>query len=211
MPYSDLGAYRFVSMGANRKVGSIYYENGRMRLVHDEGPMIEEYSRTEHIARFVVPNGIKIEYDYIYRHSIATVFNILIQINNFIRLLVDQTGEELLRVLREQASYATHAVNLLGNYGLNYGYLFEVYFHEELGFWVENGIHSSRGYPIIMNIEQNDRVFSDIYNYIRDYHETRRGNVLVFGTFEGYYTFYRKLKPFDIHNPYEYRYTMQYR
>ena len=55
MDYSKLGRYLFVSMDKNQKVGSIYYENGRMRLVHENGPTVDRHNKDD-VAYFVIPN-----------------------------------------------------------------------------------------------------------------------------------------------------------
>ena len=52
--FKDLGEYLFVSATDNngkKKVGSIYFRNGRIRLVHSDGPKIEGHSYTQYHIR----------------------------------------------------------------------------------------------------------------------------------------------------------------
>lgn len=49
--FEDLGAFIFSSADSNGKIGSIYFQNGRIRLVHSDGPLIESY---EKISYFIV-------------------------------------------------------------------------------------------------------------------------------------------------------------
>lgn len=52
--FKDLGEYLFVSATDNngkKEVGSIYFRNGRIRLVHEDGPKIEGHSYTQYHIR----------------------------------------------------------------------------------------------------------------------------------------------------------------
>lgn len=49
--FEDLGAFIFSSADSNGKIGSLYFQNGRIRLVHSDGPLIESY---EKISYFIV-------------------------------------------------------------------------------------------------------------------------------------------------------------
>ncbi len=45
--FTDLGNYQFVTIDDNQKVGSVYFEHGRIRLVHPAGPCIELHKDLE--------------------------------------------------------------------------------------------------------------------------------------------------------------------
>lgn len=52
--FEDLGDYLFVSatdINGTKVVGSVYFRNGRIRLVHPDGPGIKEHSYTQYCIR----------------------------------------------------------------------------------------------------------------------------------------------------------------
>ncbi len=51
-----LGNYQFVSVDANGKIGSIYFEKGRIRLVHSHGPYVSSPSEKPRTDRYIVNN-----------------------------------------------------------------------------------------------------------------------------------------------------------
>lgn len=61
--FEDLGEYLFVSATDNngkKEVGSIYFRNGRIRLVHKEGPVIEGHDSAEYSIYFIKEKSFEI-------------------------------------------------------------------------------------------------------------------------------------------------------
>lgn len=49
--FEDLGVFLFSSVNNDGKLGSLYFQNGRVRLIHQDGPHIDEYKA---VSYFIV-------------------------------------------------------------------------------------------------------------------------------------------------------------
>lgn len=144
--YQQLGKYLFVSMDQNNEIGSVYYEKGRIRLVHISGPKIYGH---DCIAYFVVPNGfgrlIKNDYN---NKTFGEIYNLFVSKKG---LLLEQTNNNLM----QGYNYKSDSINNIND--INLMKLYEVYFANNLKSCSQ---HISRGYP-------NDSISPD-YTRMKD-------------------------------------------
>lgn len=157
--YQQLGNYLFVSTDNNGKIGSVYYENGRIRLVHSKGPTISGH---DCIAYFVVPNYFRKpdKKDY-YNKKFKDIYELVVTNNK--GLLLEQTNN----VLTKGRSYTTHSIGSISN--ISSRRLYEVYFKKTTNNGlISNGSHPSRGYPqkIIIDNTVMINVFNEIRNFV---------------------------------------------
>lgn len=153
--YQQLGKYLFVSMDQNNEIGSVYYEKGRIRLVHGHGP---EISGHECIAYFVVPKGFtKLkDYDNYKDKDFDTIYNF---IDNNHGLLLEQTNN----ILMQGHNYKSYSINTIN--GISSMILYEVYFKNKNNIFKSYNRHHSRGYPQYLNIS-NDTALKEIFDAI---------------------------------------------
>lgn len=147
--YQQLGKYLFVSMDQKKEIGSVYYEKGRIRLVHKSGP---EISGHDYIAYFVVPDGfgrlIKNDYN---NKTFGEIYDLFVNKNG---LLLEQTNNNLM----QGHNYKLHSINNINN--INLMRLYEVYFKNKNNIFESYNQHPSRGYP-------NDSISPD-YTRMKD-------------------------------------------
>lgn len=152
--YQQLGKYLFVSMDQNNEIGSVYYEKGRIRLVHKSGP---EISGHDYIAYFVVPDGfgrlIKNDYN---NKTFGEIYDLFVNKNG---LLLEQTNNNLM----QGHNYKSHSINNINN--INLMKLYEVYFKNKNNIFESYNQHPSRGYPKYLNIS-NDTALKEIFDAI---------------------------------------------
>ena len=199
MDYSKLGRYLFVSMDKNQKVGSIYYENGRMRLVHENGPTVDRHIKDD-VAYFVIPN-----YSYPRFNGNETFNNIYLEIISNGGYLLNVTSGKIETEVKRVIGFNSNGIISLQQVK-NTMCLYEVYLQlKNNNILTFNGDHLSRGYPVNININDNLRVYKDMFYYAYNKHSIDTGNDAIYGCFYGYWWYNNFQLPFNIHNPYEYK------
>lgn len=199
MEYSDLGRYLFVSMDEDRKVGSIYYENGRMRLVHGNGPTVDRHNKDD-VAYFVIPN-----YYYPHFNGNPTIYSICPDIISNGGYLLNVTSRKIKTEVKSVIGFNSNGIISLQQVK-NTMCLYEVYLQlKNNNILTFNGDHLSRGYPVNININDNLRVYKDMFYYAYNKHSIDTGNDAIYGCFYGYWWYKNLQPPFNIHNPYEYK------
>lgn len=152
--YSQLGKYLFVSMDEKGKIGSVYYEKGRIRLVHGDGPKISGH---DFIAYFVVPKNFKKPQSNDYRNkTFDEIYQSIVSKNGY---LLEQTNKQLAK----GNQYNTVSIDSIFN--ISSMRLYEVYFKNENNSLKSYNRHISRGYPQYLNIS-NDTALREIFNAI---------------------------------------------
>lgn len=201
MAYSDLGEYLFVSMDRNRLVGSIYYKNGRIRLVHSHGPTVELLDSNELVAYFVLPNDVNFSGSFFATN--ASMLSVYEQIYSNGGRLLTETCNDIKKEFKKVDPYGKGFIGI--NACNNNYYLYEVYCNRGFSGLRYSGDHPSRGFPCNCYIQDIDSdCYRDLYYYAIESKKYRNNvkmyNFLVFGCFYGWY---RNYPPFNIHSPYE--------
>lgn len=138
--YQQLGNYLFVSMNQNNEIGSVYYEKGRIRLVHKSGPKISGH---DYIAYFVVSNNPNSDYK---NKTFDEIYQSIVSNNG---LLLKQTNN----ILMQGSQYESHSINTIN--GISSMTLYEVYFKNKNNSLKSYNRHRSRGFPRYLNISNN--------------------------------------------------------
>lgn len=204
MDYYKLGRYLFVSMDEDRKVGSIYYENGRMRFVHENGPTVEVVDKRDICLRFIIPDGKEFKF---------SINDSCVEICNYIGSkggkMIKSSYDKFKNILKDQAIADSIKI---GTRDVPHNFekgvcLYEVYIeydsYNKNYFFYDD--HISRGCPVILNINKEDKCYKDIYTYaykkIYQKIDQKIGNFAVYGCF---YSYYEGNLPFQMYNPYDF-------
>lgn len=145
-------------MDIRGKVGSIYYENGRMRLVHVHGPKVSlrnNDGRTRKVLYFIVPkNSItKCFMNYIKTRNVTIAYNSLSKINNVYLLDIIPDDFKQLCVQKNLSSVKTISLfSLMQSDALTHS-LFEIFYENYGGLLVVVGSHPSRGIPYYKELD----------------------------------------------------------
>ena len=137
MQYADLGVYLFASV-QNGMVGSLYYENGRIRLVHKYGPCIEMHDKQNRL-QFIINK--KHNWKDFHKKLTGTMNDICKFMLGMDSYMLDTSSVQALDFFPKEKIY--HLFLYGSNTQLTDYYLFELFFLE--GQLVT--YHSSRGYP----------------------------------------------------------------
>lgn len=184
MGFQDLGKYLFVSIDENRKVGSVYYKYGRIRLVHRKGPFVFFHVKTIY---YIVPKS--------QTRNITTE-----EFRAKIKGLSQKEAQKLIKEKAPNIQLLEDVQQPIDAYAYR---LYEVYFSNS---GKVTGVHLSRGVPQrFPDFGATSSLFSDDIFKIANSNNGRdifEKNVLVYGCFRGYYDMRRNV-PFDIHSPYE--------
>lgn len=202
MSYSELGQYKFVSMDQNHLVGSIYYERGRIRLVHSHGPTVALLKRNDYVAYFVLPNWVEYPKDYFENWNFLNIYEAICIKGGRLLNLTNSNIRQHAKIVDPNTIWFIGIDSCYGNC-----YLFEIYLQEKDGLYICTRDHSSRGFPSKANISDIQRdCYKDIFHYAevsKNENNPTRYNFIVCGCFYGWYKLYQQNPPFNIHSPYE--------
>lgn len=200
--YYDLGDYLFVSMSPSGKgisnksiVGSIYYQYGRMRLVHAHGPTIEIRPYDEYVAYFVLPIRYnKSEFSFKGR-SFGEIYNCIS--TKLEGLLLDITDSYFIHEVSKKCEITCQTQPIYPE--MNNYFLYEIYFNKYT--FIATDQHHSRGYPRRVEIQYIDTIGEQMSDYAQKYYGEKTDNDAIYGCFYSFYNYYSILPPFDLYNP----------
>lgn len=162
--YSVLGKFIFASVRNTKNkinVGSLYFEKGRIRLVHEDGPCIELNNSTR--LQLVINCTSDIESGYYSAEELAAKFKMgtydCININKDTLKLV-----ETLKITVEEKKVQDEVDSNKC--------LLEIESEKDNVFWV----HVSRGYPYVNDKLKKDN-YEIIFNIVQKFEEWRKSTI----------------------------------
>lgn len=200
--YYQLGDYLFVSMSPSGKgisnksiVGSIYYQYGRMRLVHAHGPTIEIRPYDEYVAYFVLPIRYnKFEFSFKGR-SFGEIYKCIF--TKLEGLLLDITDSTFIYEVSEKCEITCQTQPIYPE--MNNYFLYEIYFNKYT--FIATDQHHSRGYPRRVERQYIDTIGGKMFYYAQGRHDIKTDNDAIYGCFYSFYNSIHCFPPFDLYNP----------